>query len=487
MATPSKPIENTSLLRYLPSVDELMEDLRSESGEGSSGAVLSGAAREAIDIQRRRILAGERFENGFEGQPSPDAAQIRAALHREILREARDLLMAGQTLDLRHVINATGIVLHTNLGRAPLSEAACQALIEVSRGYSNLEYDLETGRRGKRGAAIESLLQKLTGAESAVTVNNNAAAVMFAIRTMAEGKEAIVSRGELVEIGGSFRIPDIMAQSGATMVEVGSTNKTRLSDYEQAIGPDTGLLLKVHTSNYRIIGFTEEVPLKELTALAHARGLPVLEDLGSGCLVNPPGLPREPTVSASVEAGVDVITFSGDKLLGGPQAGIIVGKSEWLDKLKCHPMMRALRLDKLTLAALESTLRAYLDPERAMREVPALRMLAEGAESARGRAEALLAALGENAARALRAELAETEGRVGGGAMPLAELKSWAVALKPEGISADRMDALLRASDPPAVTRIHEDRLLLDMRCVSEAEIEPLADILKRLAEEAEI
>ncbi|MFC1491214.1 L-seryl-tRNA(Sec) selenium transferase [Nitrospinota bacterium] len=481
MTSPEKPIEYIRLLRHLPSVDELMEDLRAGGETDSSAPALADAARDAIEIKRKQILAGESIENGA----SSGESALRQILRREILEEARALLAASHKPDLQHVINATGIVLHTNLGRAPLSEAACKVLMDVSQSYSNLEYDLAAGRRGKRGAAIESLLQKLTGAEAAIVVNNNAAAVMFSIRMMAEGKEVIVSRGELVEIGGSFRIPDIMAQSGAKMTEVGTTNKTRLDDYERAIGPETGLLLKAHTSNYRIVGFTEEVSRERLAALAHDRGLPVLEDLGSGCLVDLPGIPSEPTVAASVEAGVDVITFSGDKLLGGPQAGVIVGKSEWVEKLKKHPMMRALRLDKLALGALEATLRAYLDPERAIGEVPALRMLAEDEIVVGARAQALMDALGAEAVKRLGAEVAETVGRVGGGAMPLTELKSRAVALRPGGISANEIDAFLRGADPPVVARIQEDRLLVDMRCVSEAEIEPLAGVLRALAETA--
>jgi L-seryl-tRNA(Ser) seleniumtransferase len=481
MTSPEKPIDNTIFLRNLPSVDELMDELRGEADEGASGAALAETARKAIEIERRRILADRNISSTT---PGGEASEIRAALRGDIIKETRALLAASRTPDLRHVINATGIVLHTNLGRAPLSEAACEALLAVARSYSNLEYDLEAGHRGSRAGAIESLLQKLTGAESAIVVNNNAAAVRFAIRFMAEGKEVVISRGELVEIGGSFRIPEIMAQSGARMVEVGATNKTHLSDYEKAIGPETGLLLKAHTSNYRIIGFTEEVPREALAALAREKGIPFLEDLGSGCFVNPPGIPHEPTVAASVAAGVDVVTFSGDKLMGGPQAGIIVGKAAWVDKLKKHPMMRALRLDKLTLAALEATLRAYLDPERAMREVPTLRMLSEE-DAADRRARALLDAMGEKTTRKLRAEAVDTVGRVGGGAMPTAELKSRALALFPEDISADKLDALLRAATPPVVARIHEDRLLLDMLCVSDAEIAPLANILKGLAGEA--
>jgi L-seryl-tRNA(Ser) seleniumtransferase len=485
MTTPKKPLEMANLLRNLPSVDELIEDLRRNRDNGVAGPILADAARNAIEIRRRQIQEGRGIPIDLDKFSAENTTEIRAALRFDILAEASDILAKIRKPALHHVINATGIVLHTNLGRSPLSEAACGALLDVSSSYSNLEYDVEEGQRGKRGAAIESLLQKLTGTESAVVVNNNAAAVLFAIRMMAEGKEVIVSRGELVEIGGSFRIPDIMRQSGAKMVEVGTTNKTRIEDFEQAIGPNTGLLLKAHTSNYRIIGFTEEVPRDQLSAIAHERGIPLLEDLGSGCLVNIPGLPHEPTVSASVDAGVDVVTFSGDKLLGGPQAGIIVGKAEWVDKLKKHPMMRALRLDKLTLSALEATLRAYLDPERALREVPVLRMLSEGPEEIGKRADKLVEMLDAETTRKLIIEVIDTTGRVGGGAMPTAELKSKAVALNPNHLSANRIDAFLRMAEPPVVGRIHDDRLLLDMRCVTEAEIGSLAESLRALANSA--
>lgn len=482
MSTPKKPLEMTNLLRNLPSVDELMEDLRGDGENGLTNSILAEAARSAIETRRRQIREGEGIPTGLNKFSAEDTAEIRAALRCDILLEARDILTANEKPALRHVINATGIVLHTNLGRSPLSESACKVLLDVSRSYSNLEYDVDKGHRGKRGAAIESLLQKLTGAESAVVVNNNAAAVMFAIRMIAEGKEVIISRGELVEIGGSFRIPDIMLQSGAQMVEVGTTNKTRIEDFEQAIGPNTGLLLKAHTSNYRIIGFTEEVPRDQLSILAHERSIPILEDLGSGCLVNIPGLPHEPTVSASVAAGVDIITFSGDKLLGGPQAGIIVGKAEWVDKLKKHPMMRALRLDKLTLSALEATLRAYLDPDKALHEIPTLRMLAEGPEEIGKRADKLIETLGTETVRELGIEVIDTTGRVGGGAMPTAELKSRAVSLNSNHLSANRIDTILRQGEPPVIGRIHEDRFLIDMRCVTETEIGSLAESLRALA-----
>jgi len=477
MKSPEKSARSTDLLRNLPSVDELLADLRREGANGASEPVLADAARRAIENRRQRLLRGEAPETGAGG-----ADALRAHIRRDLLREAGAILAADRRPSLRPVINATGIVLHTNLGRAPLSEAACQAVLGVARGYANLEFDLETGRRGKRAAAIEDLLRRLTGAESALVVNNNAAAVMFAIRAMAEGREVIVSRGELIEIGGSFRIPDIMLQSGARLVEVGTTNKTRLSDYEKAIGPETGLLLKAHTSNFRVVGFTEEVPREDLSALGRRHGLPFIEDLGSGCFINVPGLPPEPTVADSVAAGVDVVTFSGDKLLGGPQAGIVVGRAEWVDRMKSHPLMRSLRLDKMTLAALEATLRTYLDPERAAREVPALRRLAEGPAEVGARAQALLDAMGGEAREVLRAGIIEVTGRVGGGAMPLAELRSRAVALAPGTLSPDEVERRLRAGDPPVVARIQDDRVLLDMRCVREDEIEILAEALKKLA-----
>ncbi|MEE9274661.1 MAG: L-seryl-tRNA(Sec) selenium transferase, partial [bacterium] len=438
MKSPEKTGGISDLLRRLPSVDDLMADLRREEGEGPSDPVLAGAARRAIEQRRQRLLSAGAGPNGVE-----EGGGGREALREEILREARGLLSADRSPLLRPVINATGVVLHTNLGRAPLSEAAARALLDVAQGYSNLEYDLAAGRRGKRGLPVEDLLRRLTGAEAALLVNNNAAAVMFALQVMAQGREVVVSRGELIEIGGSFRIPDIMRVSGARLVEVGATNKTRLGDYADAIGPETGLLLKAHTSNFRIVGFTEEVSREDLASLGRERGVPVLEDLGSGCLLDIPGIPAEPSVAASVAAGMDVVTFSGDKLLGGPQAGVVVGKAPWVEKMKRHPLMRALRLDKLTLAALEATLRAYLDPEAALAEVPALRMLSEPPEAPGKRAETLLAALGEAAGR-LRPEVVKTTSRVGGGALPLSELESRALALAPRGLSADEADARLR-------------------------------------------
>ena len=372
-------------------------------------------------------------------------------------------------------------MLHTNLGRAPLSDAARAALNDVAQGYSNLEFELNLGQRGKRGSDVESLLCQLTGTEAALVVNNNAAAVMFAIHTMANSAEVIVSRGELVEIGGSFRIPDIMRQSGAKLVEVGTTNKTRLSDYRNAITQDTALLLKAHTSNYRIVGFSEEASREELSELSRETSIPTLEDLGSGSLLHVDGLLHEPTVIESIQAGIDVVTFSGDKLLGGPQAGIVVGRAIWVEKMKNHPLMRILRLDKLTLAALEATLRAYLDPDTAHTEIPTLRMLSTNREKLKKQAECLMSLMEEHTCSILGARVEESSGMVGGGAMPLVELKSYAVTLSPKNSSAKSLEIKLRHGTPPVVARIHEDKVILDLRCIRENEMNQLAEILKEI------
>ena len=406
----------------------------------------------------------------------------KQTLREIVLNDAKQILLLNTQLSLKNVINATGIVLHTNLGRAPLSDAARTALNEVAVGYSNLEFDLRRGVRGKRGAEIESLLCRLTGAEAALVVNNNAAAVMFAIHTMANSAEVIVSRGELVEIGGSFRIPDIMRQSGAKLVEVGTTNKTRISDYRNAITQNTGLLLKAHTSNYRILGFTEEASRDELAELGRETNLPTLEDLGSGSLIHIDDLPHEPSVIESIRAGIDVVTFSGDKLLGGPQAGIVVGKAEWVEKMKKHPLMRILRLDKLTLAALEATLRAYLDPEAAREQIPTLRMLSASREKLKNKAESLINLMGQHTCSIFNAEIAITSGMVGGGAMPLAELDGYAVTLSPINYSAKSLESKLRDGTPPVVARIQEEKVILDLRCIRVDEINVLADILRELA-----
>jgi len=350
-------------------------------------------------------------------------------------------------------------------------------MIDVSGTYSNLEYDLDLGERGDRYSHVEGLLCRLSGAESGLVVNNNAAAVLLVLNAMAEGKEVIVSRGELVEIGGAFRIPDVMKRSGALLKEVGTTNRTHLSDYEKAVGSQTALLLKVHTSNFRIMGFTSSVSLQELVQLGKQHDIPVMEDLGSGCLLDltPYGLEKEPTVPEVIKASVDVVTFSGDKLLGGPQAGIILGKKKFIDPIKVNPLTRALRIDKLTLTALESTLLFYLDEKRAMREIPTLRMLSLDRSKLKGRGRRLLRRLSGVPQGGTEFILKEDISQVGGGAYPLQELPTMVVAVKPRNLSVNRLQENLRRGDPPIISRISRDELILDMRTVFDDEIPLLA------------
>lgn len=455
------------LLRSLPKTDELLkrDDLVALQAV-TPRSVLVDAVRDSVDAVRERILAGEDVVFDADG----------------VAADATRRAQARMRPSLRPVINATGIILHTNLGRSRLAADALRAVAEVAGDYSTLEYDVASGERGSRHAHIERLVCDVTGAEAAMAVNNNAAAVLLGIAALAARKEAIVSRGQLVEIGGSFRIPDIMRQSGAKMVEVGSTNKTHLSDYEAAITPKTGLLLKVHSSNFRVVGFTEEVALPDLVALGAEHGIPVYEDQGSGVILDlaPFGLPGEPTVASSIEAGVDLVSISGDKLLGGPQAGILAGKKPVIDRLKKHPLARALRLDKMTLAALEATLRLYLDPERALREIPTLRMLTrdpgEVAEQARALADRMTAATGD----AFQISVVPDVSRAGGGALPMADIPTTVVALAPRTMSANDLEAALRLGEPTIVARIREDRVVLDPRTLDAREEE---SIIARLAE----
>jgi L-seryl-tRNA(Ser) seleniumtransferase len=413
------------------------------------------AAQTVVDDLRRQILD--------EQAPLPDLnlETVVGLVAKRVAQMARP--------SLRKVINVTGTLLHTNLGRAPLCSDALQAITEIAQGYSNLEYDLEQGQRGKRFTHVERLICRLTGGEAATVVNNNAGAVMLALAALAGGRSAVVSRGELIEIGGSFRIPEIMAASGVKLVEVGATNKTHLKDYAIAINPDTALILKVHTSNYRILGFTEAVSGEELAELAHQHDIPVLEDLGSGLLIDltPYGLPREPTVREALKTGIDLVTFSGDKLLGGPQAGIIVGNREVIDKLRKHPMARALRIDKLTLAALEATLRLYLDPQQALAQIPTLMMLSLPALELQQRCDTLLSKLMESIGDAADCAIIETTATVGGGALPLAELPGWAIALVPKGLSVNELATRLRHCEPPVIGRIQDDRFLVDPRTLN--------------------
>jgi L-seryl-tRNA(Ser) seleniumtransferase len=423
-------------LRDLPSVDELAGDERLASAAPRS--LLVSAARSALAHVREEIRAGA----------DPGDLVGRVEMELASAREPR----------LRRVINATGVIVHTNLGRAPLAGDALERVSAVAAGYSNLEYDLGEGGRGSRQDHVAPILRRLTGAEAALVVNNNAAAVLLALAALAEGREVLVSRGELIEIGDGFRIPDVLARSGARLREVGTTNRTRAVDYERAIGAETALLLRVHQSNFRVVGFTEQPKLTELVRVGRAHGLPVVDDLGSGVLVE---LEDEPSARDALAAGADLVCFSGDKLLGGPQAGIVVGRAELVERLRRHPLQRALRADKLTLAALEATLALYLDPERAAREIPVLRMLAEPLEAVRARAERLSALAG--------GEVEKTVGRVGGGALPLAELPSFACAVEEE------LAARLRDADPPVVSLVRDGRCLLDCRTIAEAEVDEVA------------
>ena len=421
-------------LRDLPSVDKLLADERLVA-EPHELAV--AAARAVLDRAREEIRAGE--------EPRP----LVEAVLEELSRARRP--------SLRRVLNATGVLVHTNLGRAPLADAALARVAEIGGGYSNLEYDVERGERGSRQDHLAPLLQRLTGAAAALVVNNNAAAVLLALAALAEGREVVVSRGELIEIGDGFRIPDVLARSAARLVEVGTTNRTRASDYERAIGPETALLLRVHQSNFRVVGFTERPGLEELAEVATRAGLPLLDDLGSGALAP---LGDEPTPGESLRAGADLVCFSGDKLLGGPQAGIVVGRAELVERLRRHPLQRALRADKLTLAALEGTLALALDP--ATRDlIPVLRMLHEPLEQVRARAERLADQVG--------GEVEETVARVGGGALPLAELPSSACAVEEE--LAER----LRLGEPAVIAVVRDGRTLLDCRTLTDAEAEEVA------------
>jgi L-seryl-tRNA(Ser) seleniumtransferase len=417
-------------LRDLPSVDELARE--------AEDPLAVEAARAVIDRARAELRAGR------------DPGDLPARL--------RDELAATRRPALRRVLNATGVIVHTNLGRAPLPQAALDRVLEAGGAYSNLEYDLAAGTRGSRQDHVTRILQRLTGAEAAIVVNNNAGAMLLALAALAEGREVLVSRGELIEIGDGFRIPDVLARSGARLVEVGTTNRTRAADYERAVHDETALLLRVHQSNFRVVGFTEQPTVPELAAVAQRHDLPLLDDLGSGALL---ALSDEPTVRAALAEGADLVCFSGDKLLGGPQAGVVVGRAELIERLRRHPLHRALRIDKLGLAALEGTLLLYLEPERAVQEIPVLRMLHEDVGVVRARAERLAAAVG--------GEVEETVARVGGGALPLHELASFACAVE------ETLAGALREHEPPVVGIVRDGRLLLDCRTLADDEVDDVA------------
>ncbi len=470
MAVPKKVTNAKSgaeqgLLRAIPKVDEFLGWV---AGESAAPAMLvKDAVRETLDEARIAIQAGR-----ITQKTDLDRS---ALVPRCVAR-----LAAKMTPNLRRVINASGVVVHTNLGRSLLPQEAMASLLTVGSRYSNLEFDLNTGRRGSRYSLVEDLLCRLTGAEAGLVVNNNAAAVMLVLDTLAHGREVVVSRGQLVEIGGSFRIPEVMEKSGARLVEVGATNRTHLRDYENAITDETALLLKVHSSNFKIIGFFAEVELKDLVALAASRELLVVEDLGSGSLVDFSrwGLTKEPTVQETVAAGVDVVTFSGDKLLGGPQAGIILGKKAIIDRIKKNPLNRALRIDKFTLAALETVLRLYFDEEQARATIPTLAMLTMDYATIRRRAARLLRQLRPGVESAWQVAGMDTESRVGGGALPEQGLASRAVTVQPRDRSVNRLEQQLRQARLPVIGRIEDDRLLLDLRTVADDEVALLAAAL---------
>ncbi len=376
------------------------------------------------------------------------------------------------------------MVIHTNLGRSPLPPAAERAILNVACCYSNLEYDLETGERGERYSHLDQLLCRLTGAEGAIAVNNNASAVMLALSSLAKGREVVVSRGELVEIGGSFRIPDVMSQSGAKLTEAGTTNRTHPKDYSQAINDQTALLLKVHTSNFAIVGFTREVTTGELSAIGAERGVPVMVDAGSGCLVDLSryGIPGEETVQQHLKNGADLVTFSGDKLLGGPQAGLIVGKKEFIDRLKKDPLLRAIRIDKLTLAALEATLRLYLDERQAVSEIPTLRMLTADPSMLRSKGAKFLRQMRRHLPPEITLTAEDGTSSAGGGSFPLMQLPTRLISVSIPGYSPSRLDEALRRTDPPVVGRVHIDRFMVDVRTIGDDEVTLLASALRQVS-----
>jgi len=454
------------LLAELPSVDEI---LKSQKGQKWLAAYprryVLQAIRDIVEHNRQAILKGE---------------TTGVSVEQDVLPEIEIKIERLSAFSLKSVINATGVVIHTNLGRSVLSDRVMDHVRQIACGYSNLEYNIDKGQRGKRYSHVKRLLNEITGAEDSLIVNNNAAAVFVCLTALAKGKEVIVSRGELVEIGGSFRIPDVMSSSGAVLREVGTTNKTHVRDYEKAINENTALLLKVHQSNYRMVGFTKTVEIDELAALGRKYNIPVMFDLGSGCLVDlkPYGVHIEPTVQETIKAGADIVTFSGDKLLGGPQGGVMVGKTQLIEKIGQNPLMRALRIDKLTLAAFEATLMSYLDEDKAKEEVPTLNMLLQALDEIKERAkkisQALKRKLGASHEKIAQINVIEDSSQSGGGALPEIEFKTYVVAIKPSGLSVNKLEERLRHNKPLVIARIKEEALIIDARTVRDSEAEAL-------------
>jgi len=457
--------------RKIPKVDSILENEKIKRLlEKTSRELVLDCVREATEDLRK--LINDKPDNEDE-------------INHEINNLIGKIALMVDRLtnyNMKKVINATGTILHTNLGRAPISKEAAERARNIVTGYSNLEFDLEQGKRGSRYSHFEKIIAKITGAEAALAVNNNAAAVLLILSAIAKDKEVIVSRGELVEIGGSFRVPDVMKQSGGILVEVGTTNKTHLHDYEERITPDTAALLKVHTSNYKIVGFTESVSIEELSALGKKFNIPVIEDIGSGVLtdLSSYGLTYEPTVQNSIKAGIDIICFSGDKLLGGPQAGIIAGKKYYIDKIKKHPLNRALRIDKFTAAVLESVFHEYLEEEKAMENIPVLKMINMNIEDIKQSAEKLSKKL-KDFSEFLDIGIDECLSQIGGGALPLERMKSYAVSLKPKTMTCTSFERELRNIDVPVIGRVLNDTFYIDLRTVLEGEDQLIYDGIKNL------
>lgn len=459
------------MLKNIPKVDKVLEwpEIKAFLAEYPRPVVIT-AVRETLDLVRAKLLSREATAD---------------SLRQEAIAGLVGLTLARtNTPGLRRVINGTGVILHTNLGRAPLSESLQEIMFEAAFGYSTLEFDLETGERGSRAVHVEKLLRDLTGAEAAVVVNNNAAAVLLALSSLARGKEVIVSRGELVEIGGSFRIPEVMEQSGAVLREVGATNRTHTRDYRSAVSEDTALLLKVHTSNFAVVGFTAEVSTEELVSLGRETSVPVMVDAGSGTLVDlsAHGLPGETTVQEYLRAGADLVTFSGDKLLGGPQAGIIVGKRSCLEPMKKHPLLRALRVDKVTLAALEGTLRLYQDERQALSQIPSLKMLTVSRDELATRAKAAARRMHRALPATVSLKTLPGFSQVGGGTFPLLEIPSSLISVSVAGLSAQQLEQKLRANPLPIIGRISQGVFLLDLRTLADQDIPEIITALQTIA-----
>lgn len=463
-------MNKNNLYRSIPKVDVLLED---SDVQAMIEMYSRDTVMEAIHIEMDKLRA-------FIGKSESEEA---AMAQIEMLKSHIEMTVAAMhTPNMKMVINGTGTVLHTNLGRAPIGQKHMERVAALATGYSNLEYNLEAGKRGERYSHFEKLLCKITGAEAAMAVNNNAAAVMLILSSLAKGGEVVVSRGELVEIGGKFRIPDVMEQSGAALVEVGTTNKTHYSDYEEAITEETKALLKVHTSNYRIVGFTDTVGIDELIPLAKEHDLPVIEDLGSGVLIDLSkyGITYEPTVQDSIRKGADVVCFSGDKLLGGPQAGIIIGKKKYIDMMKKNQLTRALRIDKFTAATLELVLQEYLSEEKAIQNIPVLRMITKPLEEITKDARSFVRIL-KNAKLPAKIEMKECESQIGGGSLPLERIPSMAVAIHPEKISVPELETRMRRLPVPIIPRTVNDTVLLDVRTLQRKDFRLIADQLKDL------